>query len=97
MKFSPIFTIALILLITSLKSYGGFQLKYRIKCAVSYEKKIPQKLKVISELKTFTPPPGVKIFFSGGYFSNYEKAENRLDEVHNVGFVKAFIGVFKIS
>ena len=97
MKFIPALTITLVLSVMSLKSYGSYQLKYRIQIAISSEKKVPQKFKAIPELKTFTLPTGAKIYFSGGYFNNYKNAKNKLEEVHKVGFNKAFIRVFKYN
>ncbi len=97
MKFIPALTIAFILSVMSLKSYGSNQLKYRIQCAISSENRISQKFKKIPELKTFTLPTGSKIYFSGGYFNKYKIAQKRLELVKNAGFDKAFIRVFKYN
>ncbi len=89
--------VALIFFATPCEASGNSQLKYRIQCATSSDDLIANKFKEIPELKTFTLPSGSKIYFSGGYFNKYLKAQKRLEEVQNAGFDKAFIRVFKYS
>ena len=84
-----------LILLCSAKVYSSNQLKYRIQCATSSEKKLLDSLHIIPDLKSFILPAGSKIFFSGGYFDKYLDAESRLENVKSLGFKNAFIRVFK--
>lgn len=85
------------ILFCSAKIASNTQLKYRIQCATSSEKKLLDSLHRIPDLKSFTLPAGNKIFFSGGYFDKYLDAESRLEKVKSLGFKNAFIRVFKYN
>lgn len=84
-----------LILFCSAKVSSSTQLKYRIQCATSSQKKLLDSLNRIPDLKSFTLPDGSKIFFSGGYFDKYLDAECRLEKVKSLGFKNAFIRVFK--
>lgn len=90
-KFIIIFT----LLLTQITFAS--QYKFRVQCATSKEKQFSTLINEIPELSHYMLPNGEKIYFSGKYFEDYNKAEQRLNQVLALGFCNAEIRVFKYN
>lgn len=71
------------------------EFKFRVQCATSKEKQFADIIQKIPELSPYMMPNGEKIYFSGKYFNEYTKAEQRLNQVLALGFCNAEIRVFK--
>lgn len=96
-KFKLIIVLLLAFVTLQVVAAGNNQIKYRIQCATSSEAGVSSLLKEVPELKSFTMPSGMKIYFSGGYFNKIESAVQRLKEVQAIGLKSAFIRVFKYN
>lgn len=96
-KFKLIILLLLAFVTLQVVAAGNNQIKYRIQCATSTEADVLNLLSNVPDLKSFTMPSGMKIYFSGGYFNKFELAEARLKEVQAVGLKSAFIRVFKYN
>ena len=68
---------------------------FRVQCAKKGQENFAEVFDNIPERFTFMLQNGSALYFSGGYFYEYESAKKRLAMVHNQGINEAFIRVFK--
>ena len=89
------FKYKLLILFILLYKISISQYTFRVQCSDSKDIELLDILYTIPELTNYTLPNGRKIYFSGGYFTDYNSAKIRLEEVKKIGFYKAEIRVFR--
>lgn len=72
-------------------------IRFKIQATTSAEKLPKSQITKIDSLSTYVLPSGSKLYFSGGFYQELNKADSALLVVKQLGFKKACIRVFKGS
>ena len=68
---------------------------FRVQCSKKGNPNLLSVFNKIPERQSYIMPTGSTMYFSGGYYTDFGKAKERLSEVHQLGITDAFIRVFR--